>query len=165
MTVTKAKQANTSTEWATPKALYDKLDRRFHFTLDPCATAENAKCPRFFTKEDDGLRQSWAGERVFMNPPYGKETPVWVKKAREESFEHKIPVVCLVVPRTDTAWFQDLVRYAEKLWLLRGRVRFENPGNPGQSPQDPSCIVVFNGYGLPNGPELKLWDWKNDECP
>ncbi len=60
--------SNTN-EWATPQAFFDELNKEFAFTLDPCATPENAKCARFFTKEIDGLAQSWRGETVFCNPP------------------------------------------------------------------------------------------------
>ena len=59
-------------EWETPKYIYDKLNQEFNFTLDPCASKENAKCDKFYTKEDDGLKQDWSGETVFMNPPYGR---------------------------------------------------------------------------------------------
>lgn len=48
-------------DWATPKALFDELDKTFHFTLDVCASKENAKCAKFFTKDDDGLKQNWGG--------------------------------------------------------------------------------------------------------
>lgn len=68
-------------EWATPQSLFDELDREFGFTLDPCATPENAKCKKFFTKEDDGLSKSWDGENVFCNPPYGRQLGAWVAKA------------------------------------------------------------------------------------
>lgn len=71
-------------EWATPQAFFDELDKEFAFTLDPCATPENAKCARYFTKEIDGLAQSWHGEKVFCNPPYGRDIAKWVKKAHEE---------------------------------------------------------------------------------
>lgn len=54
-------QPGKTVEWATPQALFDELDAEFHFTLDPCATPENAKCDKFFTKEDDGLIQKWGG--------------------------------------------------------------------------------------------------------
>jgi phage N-6-adenine-methyltransferase len=68
-------------EWETPQVLYDELARIFGgFTLDPCATQENAKCAHFFTREDDGLSRDWKG-KVFMNPPYGREIGRWVKKA------------------------------------------------------------------------------------
>lgn len=57
-------------EWATPQAFFDKLNDEFRFTLDPCASPENAKCKKFFTKEQDGRLQDWGKEIVFCNPPY-----------------------------------------------------------------------------------------------
>ncbi len=70
-------------EWATPPEVFDPLHREFGFTLDACATAKNTKLPRFFTEGKNGLEQSWRGERVWMNPPYGKEIYAWTRKARE----------------------------------------------------------------------------------
>ena len=58
-------------EWETPIAFYNKLDEKYHFTLDVCATKENAKCQKFFTREDDGLAKEWNGV-CWMNPPYGR---------------------------------------------------------------------------------------------
>lgn len=71
-------------EWATPPEVIQPLDAEFRFTLDPCCTAETAKAPRFFTEVEDGLTQPWAPERVFMNPPYGREIPAWTTKAVAE---------------------------------------------------------------------------------
>ena len=53
--------SSRSDEWSTPQSLYDSLDAEFHFTLDPCATADNHKCAKFFSKEDDGLKADWGG--------------------------------------------------------------------------------------------------------
>ena len=73
-----------SQEWETPKELFDELDREFHFNLDAAASRENAKCERFFTKDQDGLKQKWKGT-VWCNPPYGKKaTRDWTRKAYEE---------------------------------------------------------------------------------
>lgn len=70
-------------EWATPPEIFGPLHAEFNFTLDACAAVENAKLPRFYTEAQDGLAQSWAGERVFMNPPYGREIYPWTRKARD----------------------------------------------------------------------------------
>lgn len=96
--------SSATAEWATPQGLFDDLSFVFGgFTLDPCATPQNAKCARFFTKEEDGLSQSWSG-KVFMNPPYGREIDRWVKKAWEESVKGAL-VVCLLPARVDTRTF------------------------------------------------------------
>lgn len=50
-------------EWATPQAVFDELNSEFHFTLDPCATPDNAKCPKFYTKDANGLLQNWGGAK------------------------------------------------------------------------------------------------------
>lgn len=48
-------------EWSTPQDFFDELNKEFNFTLDPCATSENAKCTTYFTKKDEGLKKSWGG--------------------------------------------------------------------------------------------------------
>lgn len=80
--MTKGLYTSNTSEWATPQELFDRLNEEHHFTLDVCATAENAKCERYFTKDDDGLSQTWTGT-CFMNPPYGREIGKWVRKAYE----------------------------------------------------------------------------------
>ena len=42
-----------SDEWATPNDLFNRLDKEYHFTLDPCATNENHKCSKYYTIETD----------------------------------------------------------------------------------------------------------------
>lgn len=41
--------SSTTPEWATPQDLFDKLNAEFGpFDLDPCATAKNAKCAKWY---------------------------------------------------------------------------------------------------------------------
>ena len=56
-------------EWATPQDFFDRLNAEFKFTHDPCASVENHKCDKYYTKAEDGLIQDWAGETVFCNAP------------------------------------------------------------------------------------------------
>lgn len=53
--------SSASDEWSTPQNVYDQLNDEFQFNLDPCATHENHKCNRYFTKEQNGLNQWWGG--------------------------------------------------------------------------------------------------------
>jgi len=128
-------------EWETPCALFDELSWIFGgFDLDPCATEANAKCANYFTREDDGLAQRWEG-KVFMNPPYGREIPKWVKKAYEESLNGAL-VVCLLPARVDTSWWHEYVRRGY-IHFIKGRLKF---GNSQNSAPFPSAIVVFGKY-------------------
>ena len=38
-------------DWETPPDFFAELDKEFHFTLDPCAKPETAKCARYYTPE------------------------------------------------------------------------------------------------------------------
>ena len=132
--------SSKSNEWSTPQYLFDKLDREFSFTLDPCATDGNAKCDKYFTVDDDGLIQDWSNDIVFMNPPYGREIKHWVQKAYEESLKGAT-VVCLIPARTDTIYWHDYIfGKASDIRFLRGRLKF---GDSKNSAPFPSAIVVY----------------------
>lgn len=134
--------SSKSNEWATPQKLFDELNEEFNFTLDPCATDENAKCNKHFTIEDDGLSKDWSKDVVFMNPPYGREIKKWIKKAYEESL-NGATVVCLVPARTDTTYWHDFIfDKADDIRFLRGRLKF---GNSKNSAPFPSAIVLYRG--------------------
>lgn len=75
---------SNTVEWPTPPELYLPLHAEFGFDVDVAATAENAKCANYWTKEQDGLLQPW-GKCNWMNPPYGKDVPKWLKRALQES--------------------------------------------------------------------------------
>lgn len=126
-------------EWATPQWLFDQLNDEFHFTLDPCATKANAKCASFYTREDDGLSRPWAPERVWMNPPYGREIGRWVEKAFLQAMMGAT-VVCLIPSRTDTTWWHRFCMKAHEIRFIKGRVQF---GDSQQNAPFPSCVVVF----------------------
>ena len=127
--------------WATPQDFFDELNAEFHFTLDPCATKENTKCAKYFTVEDDGLKQDWAGHTVFCNPPYGRAIKDWVKKCHTEAQKTNTTVVMLIPARTDTSYFHDYIYgKAQEIRFIRGRLKF---GNAKNSAPFPSMVVVF----------------------
>jgi phage N-6-adenine-methyltransferase len=140
MPLQKAMVSSKSNEWETPQALFNELDSEFHFTLDPCATPENAKCVKFHTAKENGLKQDWGGEVVFMNPPYGGHTGQWLRKAWHES-QRGVITVCLIVSSTDRSYWHDYIfPYATEIRWLRGRIRF---GEAESTAPFASAIVIF----------------------
>jgi phage N-6-adenine-methyltransferase len=125
-------------EWPTPPDTFDALDRLFDFQLDACATAENAKCKKFFTKTDNGLLQDWGKVRVFCNAPNSQITK-WVRKSWEASQAGAL-VVCLLPSRTDTNWFHNYIQYRAEIHFLHGRLRFGNAKTPAPFA---SMIVIY----------------------
>lgn len=126
--------------WETPPEVFKDLDNEFKFTLDPCASKENHKCDKYFTKEENGLLQDWGGQRVYCNPPYGRTVGDWVEKAAKESRKEKTTVVMLLPARTDTKWFHKYIYGRATIRFIRGRLKF---GGSKNSAPFPSMIVIF----------------------
>ena len=59
---------------------FNPLHERFRFTVDAAASAHNTKLPRYWTRTDDGLAQSWGGgagvvqPAVLRHPTVGRES-------------------------------------------------------------------------------------------
>lgn len=126
-------------ERSTPNRLFKPLDDLFHFTLDAAATAENAKCPKFYTREMDGLAQPWAPERVFCNPPYSRgQIALWLQKAIDEQTQS----VFILPADFSTKWSSLIWRHADIVHFCRGRFRFGELHSAGA--KFGSILVVFH---------------------
>ena len=79
------------------------------------------------------------GERVFCNPPYGRELPKWVKKCFEESKRAEI-IVMLIPARTDTRWFHDYIYGKAEIRFIKGRLKF---GDGKSRAPFPSMLVIY----------------------
>jgi hypothetical protein len=122
--------SSKSPHWPTPAFLLEELNREFHFDFDPCPLGE---C------EQDGsapLFTSWAGKRVFCNPPYDRGIARFLERASEAEC-----AVFLLPVRTDTKWFHDMVLpNAAEIRFIKGRLRF---GDAKNTAPFPSMIVIF----------------------
>lgn len=87
---------NRTDVWATPQDFFDKLNAVFNFNLDVCALSENAKCERFFSPEQNGLKQEWTGT-CWMNPPYGREIHFIRGRLKFGGSKSNAPFGCCVV--------------------------------------------------------------------
>ncbi len=133
-------------EWGTPPEIFDPLHAEFNFTRDVCASNRNAKVvPRYWTEADDGLSKTWAGERCWMNPPYGREIYAWTRKARDESKQGAL-VVGLLPASCDLSWWhEDVIGHAEVRYI-RGRVRFITGGPYRASGFFASVICIWRSW-------------------
>lgn len=146
--------SSKSDEWETPIELFNELNEKYHFTLDPSCQEHNHKCEKYYTQKENGLIQDWSGEIVFCNPPYGKSIGEWVKKCYSENKNNNV-FICLLIPsRTDTKWFHKYIYHNKnaEIIFLQGRLRFVNrtfpswraDGNFKISPAPfPSMLVIF----------------------
>jgi len=145
-------------EWETPDWLFQALHAEFRFTIDAAASRTNHKLPRYWTARDDALQQSWAGERIWLNPPYSRgQIERWLAKVRKE-VDAPSPaqlVVALLPADTSTQYFHRSIAQADEVRFLEGRVRFV--GAPG-APKFGSLIAIWQGrLALPRRPHLCSW--------
>ena len=128
-------------DWETPQDLFDRLNARYNFQLDVCATLENHKCKQYITKQMDGLAREWSLMN-WMNPPYGRQIAAWVQKANKcwQFFGQR--TVALLPARTDTRWFHEDVLHVNgvDIEFLRGRLTFVGAKWPAPFP---SMIVYY----------------------
>ena len=144
-------------DWATPPALFAELNAEFGFTLDPCCKVATAKCDKFFAidRGDDGLAESWQGETVFMNPPYGKSVSTWMERAYRAAREEGATVVALVPCSADTGWWHEHVLAAgAEVRFVKGRVRFFQDGRPGGHAPFASAVVIYRPENIGQAPSL-----------
>ena len=127
--------------WETPIDLFNRLNDRFNFTLDPCCSVETAKCEKFFTENENGLIQDWSKDICFVNPPYGRQIGKLVQKSYEESLRGAT-VVMLIPSRTDTSYWHDFIfNKATEIIFVKGRIQF---GDSGDNAPFPSAVIVFD---------------------
>ena len=142
--------SNKNNAWCTPRDFFNKLNLEFNFTLDPCCMPKSALCSKYYTPLEDGLKQDWRGEIVFVNPPYGKQIGKWVEKSYLESLKLNTIVVMLIPSRTDTRYFHNFIYNKSEIRFLKGRLKFIDMDFEGKeedrklSPAPfPSMIVIF----------------------
>lgn len=127
--------------WETPKEIFEELNKDFSFTLDPCCTDKTAKCTKYYTEKEDGLKQDWSKDIVFVNPPYGKDISKWILKCYEESLRGAT-IVLLIPSRTDTKYQHNIIfEYSKVICFIQGRLKF---GNSKNSAPFPSQLVIFS---------------------
>ena len=126
-------------DWQTPPSIFDPLNERFNFTVDAAASETNALLPRYWSIFDNALLKDWDGERVWCNPPYGRDQIPFIRKA----FERIADVSCLLIPsRTDTKVWHDCILHgnADEVIFLKGRVKFVGAE---QAAPFPSAVIIY----------------------
>lgn len=161
--------SSENANWGTPKDFFLWLDAAFSFTVDVCADRKNAKCRRYYDVADDGLSQSWARERFYMNPEYGDQLPRWMRKARLEVTNRGAAGMCLVPSRIETDWYRQAIAPSgplktsyyvpdTRMWWCKWagiiigqyhhdcRLSFE--GMPGTNAPFPSTVLIVAPVGF-----------------
>lgn len=139
-------------DWITPRHIPAALGE---FDLDPCACSPQPwpTAKRMWTRDDDGLAHQWFG-RVWLNPPYGRETGTWLQRLAKHGYG-----TALIFARTETEMFVEHVwRRASAVLFLAGRLHFHHPnGDRSRSNSGgPSCLVAYGEHDAQKLKESRL---------
>lgn len=140
---------NESVEWYTPKYIFDALG--LTFDLDPCspgAGKSHVPAKKHYTIDDDGLASPWFSEdgaMVFMNPPYGPHTAVWMERLAKHAADGG-QGIALVFARTDVRWFQEHCANADAVCFVASRIKFHK-GDKDVTHGTPGAGSMLVAYG------------------
>jgi len=144
MAVSPALLSSERMDWQTPDNVLglvrDVFDGVIH--LDPCTTDENpTRAMYYYTTEMDGMSRPWAYRTIFVNPPYGREIGMWIRRCNAlYRADASGETIALVPARTDAGWWQGHAAYADRICFWRGRLVFR--GAPSSAPF-PSALLYW----------------------
>jgi hypothetical protein len=116
--------------------LFDRLDAEYQFTLDGAGDQENGLLPRVSTL---AAPISWAGERVFCNPPWSNVAPFTELAATAEL------AVLLVPARVNARWFHHALELGAIPRFFLGKPKFEHPARPSSNSPVDCLLLVYGG--------------------
>ncbi len=128
--------------WTTPRSMFDALDAEYRFTLDGASEDGNALLAKALTRDD--ILVSWAGERVFCNPPWNR-IPEFIELAAFADL-----AVLLVPARVNARWFHRALALGAVVRFFLGRPRFGD--GKGSSPVD--CLLLVFALEKPLHPAI-----------
>ena len=135
-------------EWLTPPEILQELGP---FDLDPCSPEKRPwdTAKKHLTFRDNGLLHPCDGY-VWLNPPYGKQTKVWLERMAMHNNG-----IALVFARTETDMFFRFVwAKATSIMFLRGRIKFYHADGT-QAESDGGAPSVLIAYGKEADRRLK----------
>jgi phage N-6-adenine-methyltransferase len=155
-----------SGDYETDHRLVPAIEKKFgKIIFDLAATAKNSQADRYYSEEEDSLKQDWAtlsasspeSGVLWLNPPYTHVKP-WLAKCVVEA-SRGANIVALVPAAVGSKWFRDNVMNKCDVYFLRGRLMFE--GHTTVYPKD--CMVLhYRMFDAAVPFAIRVWQWKKE---
>ncbi|MFZ0819645.1 MAG: DNA N-6-adenine-methyltransferase [Candidatus Acidiferrales bacterium] len=151
------KIAGDNKDWGTPKKYVDAVKECFggEIELDPCSNPFSIvhACVEYLLPKQDGLRDSWNFQTIFVNPPYGidsargRSIKDWLRKCEEAHRFSGAEVIALVPVATNTGHWKRFVfgRATAICFLYDTRLRFLVRGKDEGKGAPMSCAMIYWG--------------------
>lgn len=137
------------------------VNYEFNFKLDAAASADNAKCDNFFTKEDNSLTKEWIKYgSIWLNPPYSRGVVNEFTKKSCVTGTKGATVVMLLHTCPDVGWWYDWIwGQASEVRHLKGRLNFWF-GNSGNKSDLPHSLIIYRPRNITGVTHQIVWDWR-----
>lgn len=132
----------------TPLYLFNQLNDIFSFTVDAACSSKNKKVENSFSWDEgyDGLKESWEGHRVFVNPPFSKKKD-WILKAHQEVQSGGCPVCVMILPlncMSTVSFFKIVIKQGYMYEIINKRVEFLNDSTKErESGNNSGTVIVY----------------------
>jgi len=154
MTAGRKSNANKK-DWNTPPKYITPIKQFFggKIDLDPCSNHFSLveANTSFIYPTKDGLVDSWDGDSIFVNPPYGRQEGKslyhWFQKGVAEH-KHGKEMIFLVPVATNTKHFKEIVfkKFSAICFLSDTRLRFYTNGSEDRKGAPMACCLCYLGH-------------------
>lgn len=149
------KNINTNIHWNTPPKYIDAILKFWpQIDLDPCAN-EYSLVPALNKIElpKDGLKESWDYPRIFVNPPYGRDSERktsiynWINKGFDANIEYRSELLYLIPVATNTSHFKEIIfpYFFDICFLADTRLKFYKNGVEDKKGAPMACCMCYIG--------------------
>lgn len=147
------KSTYNKSDWNTPTKYVDAVLQVFDkIDLDPCSNKESIVPARtkYILPENNGLKETWDFPRIYVNPPYGKQSNKtsiynWLEKcffANQDGSE----VIALIPVATNTSHWKEFIFKADAIcFLYDTRLIFRINGNENNKGAPMACAMIYWG--------------------
>lgn len=146
-------------DWNTPPKYIIPIKQFFggKIDLDPCSNEFSlvGAEENFIYPENNGLIEKWNGDKIFINPPYGrskgKSLYDWLEKGLFE-YEGGKEMIFLIPVATNTKHFKEIIfkKFSSICFLSDTRLKFYNEGAEDKKGAPMACCLCYLGYRKDN---------------
>ncbi len=155
--MTAGRKVNTlSQSWGTPHKYVVAVKEVFDgvIDLDPCSNEHSivGATIEYRSPKQDGLKESWEVKRIYVNPPYGRDTlrgtsiRDWLKRCHE-AYSAGSEVIALIPVAPNTRHWKDHVfpSFSRICMLADTRLRFLVNGKDEGKGAPMACAMIYWG--------------------
>ena len=149
------KNTSIKKDWNTPpKYVQAVLDVFGNVDLDPCSNHFSLMpAVNKFTLPVNGLEQSWNYPKIYVNPPYGRDSQNgtslydWIEKGVFTHDQFDSELIYLIPVATNTRHFKQFIfkRFTCICFLEDTRLKFYNEGKEDAKGAPMACCMCYIG--------------------